>query len=82
MKDKITASPIVEFNLRASKLHKFFKQYEALHKKHKQAMDEIVAEAKEQGIVLADLEREARQVKAQKAIQGFKGDDWMQKDEE
>jgi hypothetical protein len=82
MKDKITGSPMVEFNLKSSKLHKFFEQYEALHKKHKQAMDVIIAEAKEQGIVLADLEKELRVTRAQKAIQNFRGDDWMQKDEE
>lgn len=52
MKDKIVkhlteSSPIVEFNLRAAKRHDFFSQYQAIHEKHKAAMDKIIKEMPE-----------------------------------
>jgi len=76
MKEFLGESPLVEINLRAARLHNFFERYQALHEKHVTEMQKIIEEARE--IEIARLDEELKAVKKQKAIVGFRGDDWME----
>lgn len=62
-KDSIDYNPMVEFNLRAAKLHDFFAQYEAIRQKHAPELEAI--------------KEEFERLKREKAEHGFQGDDWM-----